>query len=148
MIFLIVAIFLLEICMEKWLICWCWLTDEARVKEFGLKQMWKSPNGTIRNILNGQPTSKPIYCIIIFWFRHVKADLWNFSAGTVFREPILCKNIPRLVPGISRDCLCVIPIWFHWNTPMLIIMNVRVDEGDMHWKTCFWWPISRNWHSH
>lgn len=43
--------------------------DEARVKEFNLKQMWKSPNGTIRNILN----------------------------GTVFREPIICKNIPRLV---------------------------------------------------
>eukprot|EP00246_Nothoceros_aenigmaticus_P011824 TRINITY_DN3379_c0_g1_i1.p1 TRINITY_DN3379_c0_g1~~TRINITY_DN3379_c0_g1_i1.p1 ORF type:complete len:492 (-),score=93.00 TRINITY_DN3379_c0_g1_i1:388-1863(-) len=45
--------------------------DEDRVKEFGLKAMWKSPNGTIRNILN----------------------------GTVFREPILCKNIPRLVPS-------------------------------------------------
>ncbi|KAJ1363000.1 NAD-dependent isocitrate dehydrogenase, variant 2 [Parelaphostrongylus tenuis] len=45
--------------------------DEARVKEFQLKKMWLSPNGTIRNILN----------------------------GTVFREPILCKNIPRLVPG-------------------------------------------------
>ena len=45
--------------------------DEARVKEFNLKQMWKSPNGTIRNILN----------------------------GTVFREPIICKNVPRLVPG-------------------------------------------------
>ncbi|KAG0026254.1 isocitrate dehydrogenase (NAD(+)) idh1, partial [Podila clonocystis] len=45
--------------------------DEARVEEFNLKQMWKSPNGTIRNILG----------------------------GTVFREPILCKNIPRLVPG-------------------------------------------------
>jgi len=45
--------------------------DEARVKEFNLKQMWKSPNGTIRNILN----------------------------GTVFREPIIIKNIPRLVPG-------------------------------------------------
>ncbi|KAF9395777.1 isocitrate dehydrogenase (NAD(+)) idh1 [Podila verticillata] len=45
--------------------------DEARVEEFKLKQMWKSPNGTIRNILG----------------------------GTVFREPILCKNIPRLVPG-------------------------------------------------
>jgi isocitrate dehydrogenase len=44
--------------------------DEGRVKEFGLKQMWKSPNGTIRNILD----------------------------GTVFREPIVCKNIPRLVP--------------------------------------------------
>src|SRR3954465_2726528 len=43
--------------------------DEARVKEFNLKQMWKSPNGTIRNILD----------------------------GTVFREPIICKNIPRLV---------------------------------------------------
>jgi len=45
--------------------------DEARVKEFGLKKMWKSPNGTIRNILD----------------------------GTVFREPIICKNIPRYVPG-------------------------------------------------
>jgi len=45
--------------------------DEARVKEFNLSQMWKSPNGTIRNELN----------------------------GTVFREPIIIKNIPRLVPG-------------------------------------------------
>ncbi|MGE4313241.1 MAG: NADP-dependent isocitrate dehydrogenase [Pseudobdellovibrionaceae bacterium] len=45
--------------------------DEARVKEFSLKKMWKSPNGTIRNILG----------------------------GTVFREPIICKNIPRYVPG-------------------------------------------------
>ena len=44
--------------------------DEARVKEFKLKKMWKSPNGTIRNILN----------------------------GTVFREPIIIKNVPRLVP--------------------------------------------------
>ncbi len=48
--------------------------DEARVKEFNLKQMWKSPNGTIRNILD----------------------------GTVFREPILMKNIPRLVPGWTK----------------------------------------------
>lgn len=45
--------------------------DENRVEEFKLKQMWKSPNGTIRNILG----------------------------GTVFREAIICKNIPRLVPG-------------------------------------------------
>ena len=45
--------------------------DEARVKEFNLKQMWKSPNGTIRNILG----------------------------GTIFREPIICRNVPRLVPG-------------------------------------------------
>ncbi len=45
--------------------------DEARVQEFHLKEMWKSPNGTIRNILG----------------------------GTVFREPIICKNVPRLVPG-------------------------------------------------
>src|SRR5579864_3169104 len=44
--------------------------DEARVKEFNLKKMWKSPNGTIRNILG----------------------------GTIFREPIICKNVPRLVP--------------------------------------------------
>jgi len=45
--------------------------DEDRVEEFKLKKMWRSPNGTIRNILN----------------------------GTVFREPIFCKNVPRLVPG-------------------------------------------------
>src|SRR5258708_14494704 len=49
--------------------------DEGRVKEFGLKQMWKSPNGTIRNILD----------------------------GTIFREPIICQNVPRLLP--------------HWNKP-------------------------------
>jgi isocitrate dehydrogenase len=48
--------------------------DEARVKEFGLKQMWKSPNGTIRNILD----------------------------GTVFREPIICSNVPRLVPSWTK----------------------------------------------
>lgn len=52
--------------------------DEARVTEFGLKKMWKSPNGTIRNELN----------------------------GTVFREPILIKNIPKLVPT--------------WNQPIII----------------------------
>ncbi len=45
--------------------------DEARVKEFNLKQMWKSPNGTIRNILG----------------------------GTIFREPIICRNVPRYIPG-------------------------------------------------
>ncbi len=48
--------------------------DEARVKEFSLKQMWKSPNGTIRNILD----------------------------GTVFRQPIICQNVPRLVPGWTQ----------------------------------------------
>ncbi|KAH9686438.1 isocitrate dehydrogenase (NADP) [Citrus sinensis] len=52
--------------------------DEARVKEFVLKQMWKSPNGTIRNILN----------------------------GTVFREPIICKNVPRLIPGWTKP-ICI-----------------------------------------
>lgn len=52
--------------------------DEARVKEFKLKKMWKSPNGTIRNYLN----------------------------GTVFREPIIIKNIPRLIPS--------------WNKPIVI----------------------------
>ena len=52
--------------------------DEARVKEFNLKQMWKSPNGTIRNILD----------------------------GTVFREPIVMKNVPRLVPGWTKP-ICI-----------------------------------------
>ena len=52
--------------------------DEARVQEFNLKQMWRSPNGTIRNILD----------------------------GTVFREPIVCKNIPRLVPNWTAP-ICI-----------------------------------------
>src|ERR671916_1257262 len=52
--------------------------DEARVKEFGLKRMWRSPNGTIRNILD----------------------------GTIFREPIICSNVPRLVP--------------HWTKPIVV----------------------------
>ncbi|HEV7879325.1 NADP-dependent isocitrate dehydrogenase, partial [Bradyrhizobium sp.] len=51
--------------------------DEARVKEFGLKQMWRSPNGTIRNILG----------------------------GVIFREPIICKNVPRLVPGWTKPII-------------------------------------------
>ena len=48
--------------------------DEARVEEFGLKNMWRSPNGTIRNILG----------------------------GIIFREPIICSNVPRLVPGWTQ----------------------------------------------
>ena len=51
--------------------------DEARVAEFGLKKMWKSPNGTIRNILG----------------------------GVIFREPIICKNVPRLVPGWTKPII-------------------------------------------
>jgi isocitrate dehydrogenase len=51
--------------------------DEARVKEFGLHDMWKSPNGTIRNIIG----------------------------GTIFREPIICKNVPRLVPGWTKPII-------------------------------------------
>src|SRR5262245_7485389 len=51
--------------------------DEARVKEFGLKEMYRSPNGTIRNILG----------------------------GVIFREPIICKNVPRLVPGWTKPII-------------------------------------------
>jgi len=51
--------------------------DEARVQEFNLKEMWKSPNGTIRNILG----------------------------GVIFREPIICKNVPRLVPGWTQPII-------------------------------------------
>ncbi len=52
--------------------------DEGRVEEFGLKKMWRSPNGTIRNIIG----------------------------GTVFREPIIMKNVPRLVPGWTKP-ICI-----------------------------------------
>ncbi len=71
--------------------------DEARVEEFGLKQMWKSPNGTIRNILG----------------------------GTVFREPIICRNVPRLVPG--------------WTEPIII---GRHAFGDQYRATDFVVPGS------
>jgi isocitrate dehydrogenase len=60
--------------------------DEARVKEFGLKKMWKSPNGTIRNILG----------------------------GTVFREPIIMKNIPRIIPG--------------WTDPIIVARHAFADQ--------------------
>src|SRR3979490_108745 len=66
--------------------------DEGRVKEFSLKQMWKSPNGTIRNILG----------------------------GTIFREPIICKNVPRLVPA--------------WTQPIVI---GRHGFGDQYKATDF-----------
>ncbi len=60
--------------------------DEARVEEFGLKKMWKSPNGTVRNIIG----------------------------GVVFREPIICKNIPKLVPG--------------WTKPIVIGRHAHGDQ--------------------
>jgi len=60
--------------------------DEARVEEFGLKKMWRSPNGTIRNIIG----------------------------GVVFREPIICRNVPRLVPG--------------WTQPIIIGRHAFADQ--------------------
>ena len=60
--------------------------DEARVEEFGLKKMWRSPNGTIRNILG----------------------------GVIFREPIVCSNVPRLVP--------------HWTKPIIIGRHAHGDQ--------------------
>ncbi|OUD10923.1 isocitrate dehydrogenase [Marivivens niveibacter] len=69
--------------------------DEARVEEFGLKKMWKSPNGTIRNILG----------------------------GVVFRQPIICRNVPRLVPG--------------WTQPIVV---GRHAFGDQYKATDFHFP--------
>src|SRR5262245_48458353 len=69
--------------------------DEARVEEFKLKKMWKSPNGTIRNILG----------------------------GVIFREPIICSNVPRLVPG--------------WTQPIII---GRHAFGDQYKATDFLYP--------
>src|SRR3954463_11135178 len=69
--------------------------DEGRVKEFNLKKMWKSPNGTIRNILG----------------------------GVIFREPIICRNVPRLVPG--------------WTKPIIV---GRHAFGDQYRATDFRYP--------
>ncbi len=69
--------------------------DEQRVEEFGLKQMWKSPNGTIRNILG----------------------------GVIFRQPIICRNVPRLVPG--------------WTQPIVV---GRHAFGDQYRATDFHFP--------
>lgn len=69
-------------------LCWALLAEHPvlQLTEFKLKKMWKSPNGTIRNILG----------------------------GTVFREPIICKNIPRLVPG--------------WTQPITIGRHAHGDQ--------------------
>src|SRR5690606_16892797 len=69
--------------------------DEARVEEFKLKKMWRSPNGTIRNILG----------------------------GVIFREPIICNNVPRLVPG--------------WTQPIIV---GRHAFGDQYKATDFLFP--------
>src|SRR6476660_3662343 len=69
--------------------------DEARVKEFNLKQMWRSPNGTIRNILD----------------------------GTIFREPIVCRNVPRIVS--------------HWDKPVVV---ARHGFGDQYRAQDFHFP--------
>ena len=69
--------------------------DEARVEEFGLKKMWRSPNGTIRNILG----------------------------GVIFRQPIICRNVPRLVPG--------------WTQPIVV---GRHAYGDQYRATDFTFP--------
>jgi isocitrate dehydrogenase len=69
--------------------------DEARVEEFGLKKMWRSPNGTMRNILG----------------------------GVIFRQPIICKNVPRLVPG--------------WTKPIVV---GRHAYGDQYRATDFRFP--------
>jgi isocitrate dehydrogenase len=71
--------------------------DEGRVKEFGLKEMWRSPNGTIRNILG----------------------------GVIFRAPIICKNVPRLVPG--------------WTKPIIV---GRHAFGDQYRATDFKFPTA------
>ncbi len=70
--------------------------DEARVQEFHLKQMWRSPNGTIRNILD----------------------------GTIFREPIVCKNVPRVVS--------------HWDKPVVV---ARHGFGDQYRARTFSFPV-------
>jgi len=71
--------------------------DEARVKEFNLKKMWRSPNGTIRNILG----------------------------GVIFREPIICKNVPRLVPGWTQP----IVIGRHAYGDQYRATDIRVPEN-------------------
>jgi isocitrate dehydrogenase len=87
--------------------------DEARVKEFNLKKMWRSPNGTIRNILD----------------------------GTIFREPIICSNVPRVVP--------------HWDKPVVIARHGFGDQyraQDFHFPgagtiTLSWTPAAGSSHS-
>ncbi|KAJ9562497.1 hypothetical protein OSB04_007657 [Centaurea solstitialis] len=87
--------------------------DETRVKEFGLKSMWRSPNGTIRNILNG----RAVTLVYSYWHHLCTLNIQiivNFSysfkscemSGTVFREPIMCKNVPRIVPGWKKP-ICI-----------------------------------------
>lgn len=83
--------------------------DEARVKEFNLKHMWKSPNGTIRNILNGleNPPHEFPESYSWIWLQNVLEVFFFLAAGTVFREPIICKNVPRLVPGVCYKYLAI-----------------------------------------
>ncbi|KFV22577.1 hypothetical protein N340_07084, partial [Tauraco erythrolophus] len=103
--------------------------DEARVEEFKLKKMWKSPNGTIRNILG----------------------------GTVFREPIICKNIPRLVPGWTKPITIGrhahgdggIPVgrhsrpWWDGGPTGVCALPLQSISGFAH--SCFQYAIQKKW---
>ena len=80
---------------ESWM-CWLTLMNFVLNPEFNLKKMWRSPNGTIRNILG----------------------------GTVFREAIICKNIPRLVPG--------------WKKPIVIGRHAHADQVRLDHGLGFW----------
>ncbi len=96
--------------------------DEGRVKEFGLKKMWRSPNGTIRNILG----------------------------GVIFREPIICKNVPRLVPGWTQPIIIGRHAYgdqyratdFKFPTPGTISLKFTGDDGKVIEREVFKAPSS------
>ncbi|KAE9510678.1 NADP-dependent isocitrate dehydrogenase [Candidatus Liberibacter asiaticus] len=96
--------------------------DQARVKEFNLKKMWKSPNGTIRNILG----------------------------GIIFREPIICSNVPRLIPGWKKPIIIGRHAFgdqyratdFQFPSKGKLILKFVGDDGQTIEKEVFDWPGS------
>ena len=102
--------------------------DEARVEEFGLKKMWRSPNGTIRNILG----------------------------GTVFRQPIICKNVPRLVPGWTQPIVIGRHAFgdqyratdFLVDGPGKLTITFQPENGDPITREVYDFPGQRRGHGH
>lgn len=72
--------------------------------------------------------------------------LQSFFLGTVFREPILCRNIPRIVPGNILFLIVFMKATHPKRISAVTILSYRLEETHLYWQTCLWWSISRDWH--
>lgn len=123
--------------------------DEARMKEFNLKHMWKSPNGTIRNILNGEWIILPPYGFLFIsyhlldrykclWFQARSSENQFYAKIFLVSSQVFATDNTLSFPYIHYDGI----VLYQFGAIF------RMDKGHMHWKACFWWSVPSDWHSY